>query len=83
MAINITLNGLTAEGRNFDVSAGTQAATTFFGNFDTYYRQDGPGTFSGTATPPTPPGHLGGTQFLSQSASPLPAVQSWPWPRCR
>lgn len=77
MAINITLNGLTAAGRQFDVSAGAQAATTFFGNFDANYVQQPPGTFSGTPTPPTPPGHLGGTQFLSTSTNPLSAVQSF------
>lgn len=76
MAIKVTLNGLTAAGRQFDVSAGTQASTTFFGNFDATYVQDGYGVFSGVATPPTPPGHMGGTQFMSMSVT-ASAVQSW------
>ncbi|SHE74630.1 Hemolysin-type calcium-binding repeat-containing protein [Lampropedia hyalina DSM 16112] len=77
MSIKINLNGLTAEGRNFDVTAGAQTTSTFFGNFDALYQQNGTGTFSGTATPPTPAGHFGGTQFLSQALTSAPAVQAW------
>lgn len=67
MAINITLHGLTASGRNFDVSAGTQADTTFFGNFDSRFALVQPGEFSGTPSTPVNFPHLGGTQYLGRA----------------